>query len=949
MPAEGGRGGGGAGGGAYRIHELISERPAEWGFSSLAPLQASGASGAGPGLSMGIPDTILCEEGSAHRWLFTSKDGVILRKRRLNPNSVTERISRLAETNPHNPFLRSGILRFSDGRVQALNQAVVNEILTKFPTMGQGVVAFQSFIQGAGNSGTIHRCTYSVIDDKANTVCETATFTTLEQAEPGQDRLEWRNDRPPGCVPSRARAVNRALQGATKEIVRHIETSQREPSRILKVQLDYAIDPTGAIWLLWVGPSTVAVGAAAQDLRLVLGDAAAAESQLKAMARTQRRMEKTGDAGAASMLVDSPRLLGGIVGGATAAVELSSPSRVAIRATGSDLGASLGSSVSPKPSMTALKSTMTVGLLPAARGVGAGWGGGCNDKVACSGDFCRVVVQDPREDADDPRRGCAAASLDQSSCSSNSSCGAPTETGLVKAVAMRLFSAQELSILRRDETFRRQLQEGQLDELRLENLGPEVGSSRQRAKANPGSSPLEARARVLWKSIAMARSERSSEPHSSTDRGDDSAGHTRTTESSNFREASVRRADPRRLMALGAVDGCPRDPYEAVGVCSACFIVYTLLDRARAILKKQQEEADEQAAATSRAMRVQTPPTVSSPLRVTNAGQSTKGRPGSPGTLVPVHAASASGGQARKRLNATTNPLSSQYGTQSLLLSRSQRATKSSKRGFGSLDDYLRGKARSKGRNGTTDKAKAKEKAKLAGTTDAASSSLQVGRVLVGESDEAAAAEVRRLLEQAGFMVTTEGDGRRILELLLGPDSDLAGATGYDVVMLSTSSLHLVDAFEVTSAVRDSEKRRRSQLARERAELVKTEGRSALMEAGEVAQLPIIAFAHETGPNDLRRYMLAGMDGCVSKPVKSRALLNTIHAAVPHHLAKERPTPPPSPARGQNVTSFGALKGSSAVAETALPSATRPAGRDEDVHGALQVRRSLCAGPVLTY
>ena len=36
-----------------------------------------------------------------------------------------------------------------------------------------------------------------------------------------------------------------------------------------------------------------------------------------------------------------------------------------------------------------------------------------------------------------------------------------------------------------------------------------------------------------------------------------------------------------------------------------------------------------------------------------------------------------------------------------------------------------------------------------------------------------------------------------------------------------------------------------------------------------------------TSPDDLRRYMEAGMDGCVSKPLAPAALLSTVRAAVP--------------------------------------------------------------------
>jgi hypothetical protein len=39
------------------------------------------------------------------------------------------------------------------------------------------------------------------------------------------------------------------------------------------------------------------------------------------------------------------------------------------------------------------------------------------------------------------------------------------------------------------------------------------------------------------------------------------------------------------------------------------------------------------------------------------------------------------------------------------------------------------------------------------------------------------------------------------------------------------------------------------------------------------------------GAQDLRSYMEANMDGCVSLPVTVQALLSTVRAAVPQHMA----------------------------------------------------------------
>lgn len=60
---------------------------------------------------------------------------------------------------------------------------------------------------------------------------------------------------------------------------------------------------------------------------------------------------------------------------------------------------------------------------------------------------------------------------------------------------------------------------------------------------------------------------------------------------------------------------------------------------------------------------------------------------------------------------------------------------------------------------------------------------------------------------------------------------------------------------------------------------------SSVPEAAEMRQLPIICLTSKASPEDLRSYMAAGMDGCVSKPVEPGALLNTLRSAIPLHLS----------------------------------------------------------------
>lgn len=131
---------------------------------------------------------------------------------------------------------------------------------------------------------------------------------------------------------------------------------------------------------------------------------------------------------------------------------------------------------------------------------------------------------------------------------------------------------------------------------------------------------------------------------------------------------------------------------------------------------------------------------------------------------------------------------------------------------------------------------------------------------------------------------------------------------------------------------------------------------SSVPEAAEMRQLPIICVTSKASPEDLRSYMVAGMDGCVSKPVEPGPLLNTLRSAIPLHLSPASPidgrplmttdSDPEGEAgvkqksgggkvlQGRGV--LGLLKGSSVCAARGM--ALPIAREDGSMEGALQVR-----------
>ena len=218
-------------------------------------------------LRLGIPDTILFKDGAPQAWLFTSKAGDVLNKRSLRKSSIKERFTRLFATNPNNPQQRLATIRFMDGTVRNVGRDSFKEMMAKFPATEPGIVALQCYMQGKGAAGTVYRNSYRIVNDKGLVVTGTRSFTTLSPDHATAPSSTW-NEREIKLEPCKASNINTALDSVTLSIVRYLEADQDRPTRILHAQCDYIVDAAGQIWLTWIGETKVAVGEAAQDLRL---------------------------------------------------------------------------------------------------------------------------------------------------------------------------------------------------------------------------------------------------------------------------------------------------------------------------------------------------------------------------------------------------------------------------------------------------------------------------------------------------------------------------------------------------------------------------------------------------------------------------------------------------------------------------------------------------------
>ena len=178
------------------------------------------------------------------------------------------------------------------------------------------------------------------------------------------------------------------------------------------------------------------------------------------------------------------------------------------------------------------------------------------------------------------------------------------------------------------------------------------------------------------------------------------------------------------------------------------------------------------------------------------------------------------------------------------------------------------------------------------------------GTVLLAFEDTPDCLDAKLILDEAFFDVEIARDGRQAINMFMLREG------GYDCILVQRN-LPLSDSFFLTQQVREAEKVERKRAAAHAA----AEGRGIQPVTKRHA---VICFTNQTSADDLKQYMKADMDGCVSFPVNKPSLLNTIRAAIPHHLATIAEKEPPPPPEGAKVYKLGPL----GEAEGSLDSAT---------------------------
>ncbi|HEX5410736.1 MAG TPA: response regulator [Terriglobia bacterium] len=142
-------------------------------------------------------------------------------------------------------------------------------------------------------------------------------------------------------------------------------------------------------------------------------------------------------------------------------------------------------------------------------------------------------------------------------------------------------------------------------------------------------------------------------------------------------------------------------------------------------------------------------------------------------------------------------------------------------------------------------------------------------RILLAEDDVVNRQLAEHLLRKFGHVVTSASNGRKAVEVI-----QASGLDSFDAVLMDVQMPEM-DGVEATAAIRELEK-------------------------GKLRHLPIIAMTAHAMKGDRSRFLEAGMDGYIAKPVQAGELIAVIDRTVPQ-AGKAPQALQPEPAAGEII------------------------------------------------
>jgi pimeloyl-ACP methyl ester carboxylesterase/CheY-like chemotaxis protein/uncharacterized membrane protein YgcG len=896
---------------------------------------------------IGLADAVLYEEGAPARWYVTGKTGEILKKKKADLPVISERWLRIADQNESQTVAiirQPGVLKFLNAEAW---KTFLND---KSPE--RSILSVHCFVKG--NSNSVFRNKFQLQDHLGRFTTSTHSYNFAREKKIGEKTPVALEPvmvvRESSCTftESRASSIKNIMDLATNTVVRYLEMMLG--IKVLSISIDYIVDSKSQLWMLWTSEAQFVRATSLADViipGLHHGDkvgrmswaGAKYHDEVKNNARSPGRSpspQRSSSRGASRG--DSRGSRGGGGGGGGGRRKLRSRGLSISDDERSAVSADSRGKVDPERAamqISAAAATLEEGFAPGkgsqpkrSRGGGIGTSkfnvvetenklstDAFPDPFKCKGDYCRVRLE-----------GIGALHT-------------PSRDKI--QVPERFFTEKEIRVLRKNKNFSHMMEFGA--------DGPAL-------------------AVIAFKSIVQARKENRLVSES----GVDTNSWNTYPESPRGSLGSLGFGEPENKelraeqdkQALLARDKDQRDQftksmadyYKEVRVCGVCYNIYKLLDWARdtvgagdaygaglegkgaAFPGSNTFSSRAAGNASSNASLDGTTASLGSsvdashpPSRGRSAGRD-RSRVMNPDalsqpsvtSLSPTSNSPSTSPMGRGRKKKTTEELKKNKRTWKDYQQTAKGAKDSAQ--FADLDQYLRSGADELAKRKSKEKETYikkrleqlkneselfdEDKAKIV-QEDKRAPGVYGGKVLLACEDTVHAQEAKMILEEAFFDVQLSKDGRQAVNDFMMRE----GNNRFDCILVQRD-LPLGDAFDIVLSIRDREKSERRMAAKQAAK----EGKGI---QPYTRRYPIIVYTDKTTPEDLKLYMKADMDGCVSFPVNKISLLNTVRAAVPHHLAMiETPEPPPPPkgATAYRLGALGELEGSNDSATMAAKS-----------------------------
>ncbi|GMI04272.1 hypothetical protein TrLO_g11513 [Triparma laevis f. longispina] len=218
--------------------------------------------------SFNIPDTILFNNGVLDKWVFSNRQGQVVRKR---PGSETqlnvkEKFAKIASASLTNYQGRACVLRHRDGSFSLLDGVAFQEFAEVWPPSDPGILAVQSYVQGRGNQGTIFRSTYRVVNSSGRVSLKHASYLSLNPGSEEEATVKIGNENL-SMIASKGASTNETFSSLMKNAVSQVERVRK--CKVISMTADFLIDYQDQIWLLWMDDVQFLSGENAKDLSAV--------------------------------------------------------------------------------------------------------------------------------------------------------------------------------------------------------------------------------------------------------------------------------------------------------------------------------------------------------------------------------------------------------------------------------------------------------------------------------------------------------------------------------------------------------------------------------------------------------------------------------------------------------------------------------------------------------